>query len=259
MPIRTTLFSAALAALLAICVGSAEAGDAAARRIIGFSPDGAYFAFEQYGVRDWSESHSGWSEIAIIDTRTDQFLGGKPILVVDEKNGEMPLKQARAQAAAQAAPLLAKYAVAARGERTQYDKFTFPDDMVAYADIWRVEAASLKTLGQLQLDTILADSAEDCTASLADSTLPGDKAGKALGFSLKLQGFNNDTLKLLHQDKSVPQSRDCPLSYSLSEVYEFTPKGRPTVIAVLVQRFSQGYEGHDRRFISVTGQEPVVP
>lgn len=28
---------------------SASVGDAAARRITGFSPDGAYFAFEQYG------------------------------------------------------------------------------------------------------------------------------------------------------------------------------------------------------------------
>lgn len=28
---------------------SASVGDAAARRITGFSPDGTYFAFEQYG------------------------------------------------------------------------------------------------------------------------------------------------------------------------------------------------------------------
>jgi hypothetical protein len=76
--------------------------------------------------------------------------------------------------------------------------------------------------------------------------------------STKLQGFNNDTVKLLHLGKSVPQSRDCRLSYSLWEVYEFTPKGRPTVIAVLAQRFSQGYEGPDRRFIAVTGQESAV-
>ncbi|WP_292336467.1 hypothetical protein [Mesorhizobium sp.] len=33
--------------VLAISAGTAQAGDAAARHIIGFSPDGAYFAFEQ--------------------------------------------------------------------------------------------------------------------------------------------------------------------------------------------------------------------
>ena len=32
------------------------------------------------------------------------------------------------------------------------------------------------------------------------------------------------------------------------------PSGKPAVIVVLAQRFSQGFEGHDRRFIAVTGQ-----
>ena len=61
---------------------------------------------------------------------------------------------------------------------------------------------------------------------------------------------------MLHEDKSVPESRNCPTSYSLSEVYEYRVKGKPSVIAVLVQRFSQGHEGRDRRFIAVTGQIP---
>lgn len=73
--------------------------DAAARRIIGFSPDGNYFAFEQYGTLDAGASDSGWSEIDIIDTRTDEFVGGKPIHIVDEsEESTLTLEQARAQA-----------------------------------------------------------------------------------------------------------------------------------------------------------------
>ncbi|TIT32464.1 MAG: hypothetical protein E5W65_25090 [Mesorhizobium sp.] len=53
--------------------------------------------------------------------------------------------------------------------------------------------------------------------------------------------------KTLHEDKAVP-------GYSLSESYENTPAGKSAVIVVLVQRFSQGFEGRDRRFIAVTGQ-----
>ena len=34
----------------------------------------------------------------------------------------------------------------------------------------------------------------------------------------------------------------------------FSPSGKPAVIVVLLQRFSQGFEGRDRRFIAVTGQ-----
>jgi len=253
---RKSLLPATLAALLAISASAAEAGDAAARRIIGFSPDGSYFAFEQYGVRDQSESHSGWSEIAIIDTQTDQLVGGKPILVVvEEKKGETPLKQARAEAGAQAAPLLAKYSIAARGQRTAADKFTSPDDMIAAGDIARVEQASERLLETVQLEQILADSAKDCSASF-DAAQPGDKTGKALGFRLTLEAPDGAPLKVLHEDKSVPESRNCPTSYSLSEVYEYKVKGKPSVIAVLVQGFSQGHEGRDRRFIAVTGQIP---
>ncbi|WP_245951807.1 DUF2259 domain-containing protein [Mesorhizobium loti] len=52
----------------------------------------------------------------------------------------------------------------------------------------------------------------------------------------------------------MPGSINGPTSYSLSESYEFTPAGKPAVIVVLVQRFSQGFEGRDRCFLAVTGQ-----
>lgn len=61
---------------------------------------------------------------------------------------------------------------------------------------------------------------------------------------------------MLHEDKAVPGSRNCPTSYSLSEVYEFAPKGKPVAIAVLVQRFSPGFEGRGRHLMAVTGQPP---
>lgn len=252
-----------LAALSLTVASAAWAGDAAARRIIGFSPDGNYFAFEQYGTLDAGASNSGYSQVDIIDTRTDAFVGGKPILVVDEsEEATLTLEQARAQAAAKAAPILAKYAVASRGEQTASDKFTFPDEMVAYNDISRLEQVSQKWLSPLydqldistiQLDQILASSTTDCSANF-DATQQGDISGKALGFRLTLQGQDGKPFKVLHEDKTVPGSRNCPTSYSLSESYEFTPAGKPAVIVVLVQRFSQGFEGRDRRFIAVTGQ-----
>ncbi|WP_281039071.1 DUF2259 domain-containing protein [Mesorhizobium sp. M7D.F.Ca.US.005.01.1.1] len=90
-------------------------------------------------------------------------------------------------------------------------------------------------------------STSDCSASF-DTTQQGVTSGKALGFRLTLQGQGQ------HEDKTVPGSRNCPTSYSLSESYEFTLAGKPAVIVVLVQRFSQGFEGRDRCFLAVTGQ-----
>ncbi|WP_245319470.1 DUF2259 domain-containing protein [Mesorhizobium temperatum] len=263
MKLRCKVGSAVLAAMLLVVASAVQAGDAAARRIIGFSPDGSYFAFEQYGTLDAGASDSGWSEIDIIDTRTDEFVGGKPIRIVDEtEEATLTVDQARAQAAAQAAPILARYAIAPRGERTAVDRFTFPDDMVAYQDIARLEQVSQKSLSpsydelgisSIQLDQILADNTTDCSSSF-DETQQGAATGKGLGFRLTLQGQDGKPFKLLHEDKAVPGSRNCPTSYSLSESYAFTPDGKPAVLAVLVQRFSQGFEGRDRRFIAVTGQ-----
>ncbi|MER8946377.1 DUF2259 domain-containing protein [Mesorhizobium sp. M0185] len=261
MKLRYELGFAAVATLAVVLASAAQAGDAAARHVIGFSPDGNYFAFEQYGTLDAGASDSGWSEIDIIDTRTDEFVGGKPIVIADEtEDSTLTLAQARAQAAELAAPLLATYAIAPRGERTALDRFTFPDDMVAYNDIARLEQVSQKwlspaydELGTIQLEQIRADSTADCSASF-DATQQGETTGKALGFRLTLQGQDGKPIKLLHEDKAVPGSRNCPTSYSLSESYAFTPDGKPGVLAVLVQRFSQGFEGRDRRFIAVTGQ-----
>ena len=257
------------AATLALCVAfaaaTAHAGDAAARRVIGFSPDGNYFAFEQYGELDTGASGSGWSQIDIIDTRTDDFVGGKPIRIVDEsEDATLTLEQARARVAAQARPILAKYAIASRGERTALDKFTFPDEMVAYNDIPRLEQVAQKWLSTansqagvstVQLDEILAASTTDCSSSFDDAQ-QNDASGKARGFRLTLQGQDGKPMKVLHEDTAVPGSRNCPTSYSVSEAYEFTPKGKSAVVAVLVQRFSQGFEGRDRRFMAVTGQLP---
>ncbi|WP_210240427.1 hypothetical protein [Mesorhizobium comanense] len=67
---------------LAVSTAAACAGDAAARRIVGVLPDGAYFAFEQYGELDAGASVPGYSQSDIIDTRADEFVGGKPILIV---------------------------------------------------------------------------------------------------------------------------------------------------------------------------------
>ncbi len=262
---RHRLRDAASVLLLLFLATAAQAGDAAARRVIGFSPDGTYFAFEQYGTLDWSDTHSGWSQIAIIDTRTDELVGGKPIAVADERQeATLTQKQARERAAALAAPLLAKYALAKSAERIASDKLTFPDETIAYGDIWRVEKASQKSLSprfdelrisSIELDEILAASVTDCSASF-DPAQAEDKAGKALGFRLGLQMQDGTGTKVLHEDKSVPASRKCPGSYSLSEAYAYKRARKPAVIVVLVQLFSQGWEGRDRRFIAVTAQLP---
>ncbi|MET3519752.1 MULTISPECIES: hypothetical protein [unclassified Mesorhizobium] len=56
-----------------------------------------------------------------------------------------------------------------------------------------------------------AASTADCSASF-ETQQDGDISGKALGFRLTLQGQDGKPLKILHEDKAVPGSGNCPTS-----------------------------------------------
>src|SRR4051812_27449066 len=70
-----------VASLLAIVALSlpAMAADNALINMIGFSEDGAYFAFEQYGIQDGSGF--AFSEIYVVDLVNDKWLSGTPVVV----------------------------------------------------------------------------------------------------------------------------------------------------------------------------------
>ena len=121
-----------LLALLALAAlaSPAAAGDAAALRVIGFSPDGTIFAFEQYTML--YEDEAAFSEYFLIDTRTDRYLPGTPIKVLlrdDDGNDE---KKAREQAAAKAAPLIGQYGIEQPGTRHEAKASMALDDIGIY-------------------------------------------------------------------------------------------------------------------------------
>ena len=90
--ILTTLF-------LIFSALTAQAGDTAERRIIGFSDDGKYFAFEQFGVQDGSGFP--YSEVFILDTGEDRWVGGSPYRTRLEEE-MVPVGAARAANASKA-------------------------------------------------------------------------------------------------------------------------------------------------------------
>ena len=66
-----------IAAADALAPIAAQAGDFADRALLGFSPDGRYFALEEYGIQDGSGYP--YSNIFLIDTTTDEWVTGTPI------------------------------------------------------------------------------------------------------------------------------------------------------------------------------------
>ena len=79
---RSQLSAIALSLLSASAAG---AGDVAEMRPIGYSPDGRYFAFEQFGEQDGSGF--AYAEVQVIDTETDRYVEGTPVRVLIQREG----------------------------------------------------------------------------------------------------------------------------------------------------------------------------
>lgn len=237
--IATRILTVLLALLIA--VPAAWAGDYAYRDILGFSADGKYFAFEEYGVQDGSGFP--YSNIFVIDTATDDWAEGTPIRrrIDDEAT---PLSKARSEARAKVDPILKKLKIEPRGLLVVSNPAT-----ELSADPYKV---------RFRLNDFFNMTERAWGLRLTPITVPEPAAtcenlGPVKGLKLELTGPEGET-NAIAQDKSIPESRFCPRDYAISDVVAFTPDGGETTIVVLLSLFRQGFEGPDRRFIAVTAR-----
>lgn len=231
----------ALATCLAATAG-ASAGDFSTFQSLGFSPDGKVYAFEEFGIQDGSGFP--YSNVYFIDTEKDSYLSGTPIRVrIDSE--EADIAKARADSRDKAKALIDQHKVLSNtGVLSAFN----PMGEVG-ADRKRIEYlqhAVEPTPGgsfALALEEVPLDLTDNCR----DITPDGGK-----GFRLKLVKRNGEaTDVLLHEDKRVPESRRCPLSYQVSGAMTFNPIGADPVHVALVLVRSFGFEGADGRWIAV--------
>ena len=222
--------------------GGASAGDTASLNVLGYSPDGKVFAFEEYGVSDGAGFP--YSNTYFIDVEADKFLPGTPIRIRVEEEG--PLGRVREMAREKAAALVTKYRLADN-----------PGVIVAYNPPSEIESDP----GRIRFYPYVSAPPHDYKYTLVlkekDFPISPDCAGFAdsyKGFVLTLTEYmGNATNTVLHDDTSVPKSRLCPNEYRIgavvsSEIREVTP-----MAMILVGTY--GFEGNDRRWIAV----PINP
>ncbi len=226
---------------------SAFAADAAERAVHGFSPDGRYFAFEQYGVQDGSGFP--YSDFFIIDLEGDKWVEGTPIRVLLEDENRA-LGAARGEALSRARPLLDRLAIGEPGivlaGNVVYQAVSDPRRMV-FDPYYR-------SLGNLE--PVDAEDDDVITLSIEEIVLPSppgcpiDDTPKA-GFVLKRTQGPGKPVEIF-RDKSIPASRGCAIAYSLSDViaYGYGESGYLRHVA-LISVFSYGFEGANRRFLAV--------
>lgn len=233
--------AASLGALI-LAAAPALAGDAAQFTPLGFSLDGRYFAFEEFGVQDGSGFP--FSNIFILDVTADKWAGGSPFRAVieDEKPG---LAEVRAEAAGQAARAIAELAI------------TEPAVIIAMnADGTPVVDRKSLVFGPPGLGLDEPDDSSTLTLTTFPSTstvacVEDFGFEPPLGFALTLKPFDRSEGQI-HRDTSVPASRGCTVDYRLSAiVVPFNWSWHQQQPVAIVSVYSHGFEGPDRRFIAV--------
>lgn len=241
------IYFLSIAFLLFVSSASVFAGDFARLNVIGFSQDGKYLAFEEYGTQDGSGYP--YSTIYFIETAKNSF-AAQPVKVRLE-NETASEATARLKAKTGAAANLKKFKIvsgnvgepvvarlitdlnAGRIETGSEDKnqtIKFTDERTS--DYFPTEY-------ELALKT-----SEVKIKACEYSDLP------VLKFDLTLKNARDENAKpkILQSDKSLPDSRNCPLAYSIQNVYIYK-----NTIAVFMNVFTTGFEGPDMRFMAVTG------
>jgi predicted secreted protein len=232
---------------LAFSATAAFAADAAERKILGFSPDGRYFAFEQFGVQDGSGFP--YSEIYIVDLASDGWLDGTPIRVRFDDETKR-LESARRKAMDGAAPYLKKVGIEDNAQvlagnpvnqqTSDARKLIFRSYYSTFGHLEPVEPEDEHVVSLVLEETVLP-TPEGCP--IGDTPFAG--------FVLKVKR-GGEAFEEVHRDNKIPASRQCPLKYSLSDAVALVGgNGQIQRMVVLVNVFSYGFEGADRRFIAV--------
>lgn len=235
----TARLAASLLLAAALLPATATAGDRALAEFIGYSGDGRYFAFEEYGIQDGSGFP--YANIYVIDLPADSWVSGTPVRVRLDSEGA-DLAAARAAAREQAAGRLksldinvAAHLIALNGDGEPGDKLTLEFGAVSYV------GSDPQTPWTLQLEIFDSQSPEDCVTFLGE---------EAKGYALLLQG--DGVTRELHRDgDTLPRSRGCPTTYRVYGVVARPDSGTLDGAVAIVSVYPFGFEGPDRRFLAV--------
>lgn len=244
----TKAFRYCLAALVISSAASttANAGDTADLHILGFSRNGEFFAFEQYGIQDGSGFP--YTEIFVIDVIGDSWVKPSPFRLRPDRDAgvggdpDAVLTETRAENRANAQPLLQDKAITGKGKMMGFNPRT-----EIMSDPHKLVVAEQEFFHP-------GDDPVDLT--LSEYPLP---SGECAAYGAETKGFrltmvHEGVTRILNEDSSVPRSRKCPLAYRIERFITHFPVEAPPVFVVLIQMDSLGFEGPDRRYLAITGR-----
>lgn len=225
------------------------------RRIVGFSEDGRYFAFEIFGIDEYSSSP--FAEMLVLDTSSNTIVAGFPMREVawaanaraDEIEAllrvppDQMLASVRAMLGTAAGPELAALGVRATDNRVGRSLVANPATEIATEVEFVLEANfPLDRTGfRLRVENVElpadAPGLETCTALRGPFMAPALTLRDAEG-----------TVVSAWQEDAVPEDRACRDHYVIHDVVLHEANG---VAVVILRTFWPGFEGPSVRYTAI--------
>jgi predicted secreted protein len=228
--------------LLAFAPAAVFAGDYATLNFVGFSKDGNYLAFEEYGSQDGTGYP--YANVYFIDVAKNAFVGAPFRVKIEKETATEAAARKQAKLAAAKKMLELKIVQGNTGTHTVSRLITelplgtgkeFQTEKLRFAE----EIGSMYQRGDY---TLTLNPIETTTKECEPYELPVYK------IELTLLDNEVNKTKFLQKDATLPTSRGCAIDYHIQEVYTYEGK-----IAVFLNVFEPGFEGADMRYMVVTG------
>ncbi len=249
----SALLAASLAALFLIFgIAPAIAGDRALFNFIGYSEDGIYAAYEEFG--EWDGVGGYYSHIYIVDLSVDTWVKGSPYLVDpedppgDDDTDPRSIGEVRAKALELALPQLKALKIDVPAQ-TLFLLGDGQGDARGKFVTW--STPSYMGTGETQNDVTTL------TIAITGGALSDECGDDGYASGFVLDRYDRDGKHTIHDDADnpIPKSRGCTIDYSIYAV--LTPMDGGTPVAI-ISVYSSAMEGPDRRFMLVPLDKEIV-
>ncbi len=228
-----------------LLTANAFAGDYAKLNFIGFSVDGKYLAFEEYGTQDGSGFP--YSNIYIVETAKNSYAAPPVKSRIDKESATEAAARLKAKTGANSNLKKFKIVQGNTGEmlvaRLLTDLNTEKIEPDKENKNQSVKFTDYRDSNYFEREYELSLKTSEVKMKVCEYA-----ADPVLKFDLSLKDTRAGTEKILQSDKNLPETRNCPLAYSVQNVYVYG-----NYIAVFINTYSTGFEGPDMRFLAVTG------
>lgn len=227
------MIAAALLTPLPASAGPMAPTDVPGLSILGFSSDGARFAYEQFEAS--RPGREAWAEIVVLDTATGKPADGAPFSVADASGDTSAMSVRQMTYAAAGSAVWQDGSMGTVLVRGSGD----PTDPAAH----RVEL-DLDGLGPVLLDVrgfgVLSTACKDFGVASPQALV------------VKLLDRSGEPMRTILTERAPPSERMCPSGYGLVEVRAFPRPIGPPVLAMLVAMDRPGVGGRgERRYLGV--------